>query len=61
MFKVNKKDTRTTPGVSIVNFDQVNAGWVISPERIPFTTVEKDISPFFIIYPSKASIQYSSI
>ena len=47
MFKVNKKDTRTTPGVSIVNFDQVNAGWVISPERIPFTTVEKDISPFF--------------
>ena len=32
MFKVNSKDTRTyfTPcsSVSIVNFEQVNAGWV---------------------------------
>ena len=30
MFKVNNKDTRTTPcySVSIVNFEQVNAGWV---------------------------------
>ena len=30
MFKVNNKDTRTTPGVrrlSIVNFEHVNAGW----------------------------------
>ena len=27
MFKVNNKDTRTTP-TSIVNFEQVNAGWV---------------------------------
>ena len=39
MFKVNNKDTRTTPAlniftpcsnVSIVNFEQVNVGWVIS-------------------------------
>ena len=42
MFKVNNKDTRTTPGVlycsvvllyccsvCIVNFEQVNAGWEI--------------------------------
>ena len=55
MFKVNKKDTRTTPGVvlvsllltlniftpcssvSIVNFKQVKAGWVLCAERnIPF-------------------------
>ena len=33
MFKVNNKDTRTTPiascpRVSIVNFEQVNTGWV---------------------------------
>ena len=30
MFKVNSKDTRTTPcsRVSIVTFEQVNAGWV---------------------------------
>ena len=36
MFKVNNKDIRTTPmayftpfsSVSIVNFEQVNAGWV---------------------------------
>ena len=32
MFKVNNKDTRTTPwhrsGVSIINFEQVNTGWV---------------------------------
>ena len=28
MFKVNKKDTRTT--FSIVNFEQVNSGWVQS-------------------------------
>ena len=29
MFKVNNKDTRTTPlaSVSIVNSEQVNAGW----------------------------------
>ena len=32
MFKYNNKDTRTTPlasSVSIVNFEQVNAGWDI--------------------------------
>ena len=31
MFKVNNKDTRTTPvsSVSIVNFEQVNAGCVM--------------------------------
>ena len=30
MFKVNNKDIRMTPcySVSIVNFEQVNAGWV---------------------------------
>ena len=27
MFKFNNKDTRTTPSVSIVNFEDVNAGW----------------------------------
>ena len=30
MFKVNNKDTRTAPmanSVSIVNFEQINAGW----------------------------------
>ena len=35
MFKVNNKDTRTRPyftpcsNVSIVNFEQVNAGWLV--------------------------------
>ena len=29
MFKVNNKDT----SVSIVNFEQVNAGWGYSPKR----------------------------
>ena len=35
MFKVNNKDTRMTPyfipysGVFIVNFEQVNANWVV--------------------------------
>ena len=37
MFKVNNKDNRTTPmayfttcsNVSVVNFEKVNAGWVI--------------------------------
>ena len=40
MFKVNNKDTRTTPGVSIgvssvsiVNFEQVIAGWDIMDYR----------------------------
>ena len=28
MFKVNNKKTGTTPSVSIVNFEQLNAGWV---------------------------------
>ena len=37
MFKVNNKDTRTTPchtpcfSVSIVNFEHVIAGWVLCP------------------------------
>ena len=30
MFKVNNKDTRTTPSVSNVNFEQVNSGWDVS-------------------------------
>ena len=42
MFKVNNKDTRTTPmprsGISFVNFEEVNADWVCtyiyeSPEK----------------------------
>ena len=28
MFKVNNKDTRTTP-LAIINFEQVNGGWVV--------------------------------
>ena len=28
MFKVNNKDTRTTPSVSIVDFGHVIAGWI---------------------------------
>ena len=51
MFKVNNKDTRTTPSgifivnvehishlvlVSIANFELVNAGWDIDPHRINF-------------------------
>ena len=44
MFKVNNKDTRTTPpmvyftpcsSVSIVNFEQVNAGWEGSDKLDP--------------------------
>ena len=31
MFKVNIKETKTTPGVSIVNFEHVNADWVVTP------------------------------
>ena len=36
MFKVNYKDTRTTPcsSVSIVNFEHVNAGWVRTDQEI---------------------------
>ena len=30
MFKVNNKDTRATPNVSIVNFEHVIADWVAS-------------------------------
>ena len=30
MFKVNIKESRTTPGVSIVNFEHVNADWVVT-------------------------------
>ena len=32
MFKVNNKNTRTTPGsiLSIADLEHVNAGWVIS-------------------------------
>ena len=39
MFKVNNKDGTTTPGVtpcssvSNVNFEQVNAGWVINRQQ----------------------------
>ena len=29
MFKVNNKDTRTTPSVSVVNFEQLNTGCVV--------------------------------
>ena len=34
MFKVNNKDTTTTPmaDVSIVNFEYVIAGWRLSPK-----------------------------
>ena len=40
MFKVNNKDTRTTPlasSVSIVNFEHAIAGWVVilSLETMP--------------------------
>ena len=48
MFKVNNKDTRTTPfivnfeyisqlcsSVSIVNFEQVNADWAFFNEHVP--------------------------
>ena len=43
MFKVNNKDTRTTPmayfttcsSVSIVNFEHVNAGWVMYQTKVP--------------------------
>ena len=30
MFKVNNKDTRTTPSVSIVNFEHVIADWEVT-------------------------------
>ena len=34
MFKVNNKDSRKTPmAVSIVNFGQVNTGWVTIYDR----------------------------
>ena len=33
MFKVNNKDTKTTPysSVSIANFEQVNVDWILLP------------------------------
>ena len=35
MFKINNKDTRTTPlATSTVKFEQVNAGWVMMPRKI---------------------------
>ena len=48
MFKVNNKDTRTTPmapcsSVSIVDFKHVNAGWVWvrSVYLVLYTFIEK--------------------
>ena len=53
MLKVNSKDTRTTPvalaslyftrcsSVSIVNFEQVNAGWVVIMGLSETTTLPK--------------------
>ena len=48
MFKVNNKDTRTTPlltlniftpcsSVSIVNFEQVNTAWVVAAKAFTVT------------------------
>ena len=36
MFKVNNKDTRTTPcsSVSIVNFEHINADWVMVSKEL---------------------------
>ena len=37
MFKVNNKDTRTTPpfsSVSIFNFEQVNVSWVYAVKQL---------------------------
>ena len=48
MFKVNNKDTRTTTtyftpcsSVSIVKFEQVNAGWVGSVKKNAISKKEK--------------------
>ena len=55
MFKVNNRNTRTryeicfTPcsSVSIVNFEQVNAGMVINYE-VPFDNVQRQIVYFIV-------------
>ena len=48
MFKVNNKDTRTTPivdaSVSIVNFDRVNAGWKRT-DIVTVTTTNQRFNP----------------
>ena len=65
MFKVNFKDTRTTPGValvsllstltyftpcssvSIVNLEQVNAGWVLHVCGGPGATLQHQLTCFY--------------
>ena len=60
MFKINNKDTRATPGVSIVNFEHIsyfkpsgvfivnfeqeNAGWVAKEIQCSFTNEAVDIN-----------------
>ena len=52
MFKVNNKDTRTTPcsSVSIVNFEHLIAGWVVAHERFVYKKAckFKDQSNFLV-------------
>ena len=65
MFKVNNKDTRTTPyftpcsSVSIVNFEHVIAGWVVLCAFYPIISHRGDINPLnatgFFLYPLKTS------
>ena len=52
MFKVNNKDTRTTPSsVSFVNSEQVNAGWEANKIRvIYFTRIESVFCPETFIF-----------
>ena len=61
MFKVNNKDTRTTPcftpcsSVSIVNFEHVITGWVSIFETSILS--EKNLYFLFTIYLVKTSLR----
>ena len=48
MFKVNNKGTRTTSGVSIVNFEQVNAGWVACEQHAIEMLTERSFKPPYL-------------
>ena len=68
MFKVNNKDTRTTPiayftpcpSVSTVNFEKVNVGWVISLP-VPNKRYSHLSEPFYGIVEKHASLKKKAL
>ena len=56
MFKVNNKDTRTTPSVSIFNFEHAIAGWVLS--LFTYFDFERVLSHYITSYYSITPISF---